>query len=328
MLCIAKAENKSFIANIHHTFNRQYFLIYLLVLIQRYTLLSLEQKLTEFESTEKDDDETIKNDDETLWNLINVICRIKVNCYYTDVSIYTHHSQFYQHCCKNLHIPETFKEIDEKVELLKLTTDRKMHILMEAQREIQEEEARRHQEEIERIKLKEKEDEERRRIEKEQEEQRLAKEKEEYNKRINEAKDEAEHRQHILNWVVAILTIAQVIQASYEVISHFGELKMYLSLGIGLLGIALLVWLMWKDIIDFIIDKMSYDNPFDLMVLFLFSKSKNFYISLKHLEVSVEALCLNCLTNIINQRLNYKKKLTEKMKELLDAANKKKNNLN
>jgi len=252
MLCIAKAENKSFIANIHNTFNRQYFLIYLLVLIQRYTLLSLEQKLTEFESTEKDDDETIKNDDETLWNLINVICRIKVNCYYTDVSIYTHHSQFYQHCCKNLHIPETFKEIDEKVELLKLTTDRKMHILMEAQREIQEEEARRHQEEIERIKLKEKEDEEKRRIEKEQEEQRLAKEKEEYNKRINEAKDEAERRQHILNWVVAILTIAQVIQASYEVISHFGELKMYLSLGIGLLGIALLVWLMWKDIIDFI----------------------------------------------------------------------------
>ena len=119
MLCIAKAENKSFIANIHDTFNRQYFLIYLLVLLQRYTLLSLEQRLTEFESTEKDDDEA-------LWNLIDIICRIKVNCYYTDVSIYTHHSQFYQHCCRNMHIQETFKEVGDKVELLKLTTEKNL----------------------------------------------------------------------------------------------------------------------------------------------------------------------------------------------------------
>ena len=64
------------------------------------------------------------------------------------------------------------------------------------------------------------------------------------------------------------------------------------------------------DIINFFIDKMTYDNAFDLMVLFLFSKCKNFYISLKHLEISVEALSLNCLTNIINQRLNYNKKFT------------------
>ena len=197
MLCIAKAENKSFIGNIHNTFNRQYFLIYLLVLIQRYTLLSLERRITEFESTEK-------NDDETLWNLIEIICRIKVNCYYTDVSIYTHHSQFYQHCCKNLHIPETFKEIDEKVELLKITTERKIQRILQQQRTFMEEE-----------------------------------------------KDAAEKRQHLLNWFVAILTIAQVIQASYEVATHIDEKKMYLSLCIGGLGIILLVALMWKEIANF-----------------------------------------------------------------------------
>lgn len=65
-----------------------------------------------------------------------------------------------------------------------------------------------------------------------------------------------------------------------------------------------------SDTMNLIIDKISYDNAFDLMVNFLFSKSKNFYISMKHLGMSVEALCLNSLSNIINQRLNYKKKFT------------------
>lgn len=255
MLCIAKEANKSFIANIHDTFNRQYFLIYLLVLIQRYTLLSLEQKLTEFESTEKNDDETIKNDDETiknddetLWNLINVICRIKVNCYYTDVSIYTHHSQFYQHCCKNLHIPETFKEIDEKVELLKLTTDRKMHILMEAQRKIQAEEAKRHQEEIERVKLKEKEDEEKRRREQEENENK---------QKIIEAnlrkeKDDSERRQNILNIIVAILTVAQVVQAVYELWNPDPQKDTTIPLITGIICLLLLVGIARKDIVKYI----------------------------------------------------------------------------
>lgn len=194
MLCIAKPENKSFIANIHNTFNRQYFLIYLLVLIQRYTLLSLEQKLTEFESTENKDDETIKNDDETLWKLINVICRIKVNCYYTDVSIYTHHSQFYQHCCQNLHIPETFKEIDDKVELLKLTTDRKMHVAMK----------------------------------------------------------ESERRQNILNIIVAILTVAQVVQAVYELWNPDPQKDTTLPLVIGTVCLLLLIGVARKDIVKFL----------------------------------------------------------------------------
>lgn len=230
MLCISRAENKGFIDNIHNSFNRQYFLIYLLVLIQRYTLLSLEQRLTEFESTEK-------IEAETLWNLIDVICRIKVNCYYTDVSIYTHHSQFYQHCCKNLHVPETFKEINEKVELLKLTTDRKIQELLEKQRKLQEEEAKKHQDEIERIKKKEAEEDRRRAEEQEAEEM----------------------RQYMLNGIVAILTIAQVMQASYELLKPEYDrdiLSICISIGIGVAFAILLIVLMWKDIKAFFKSKV------------------------------------------------------------------------
>lgn len=230
MLCIAKTENKSFIGNIHNTFNRQYFLIYLLVLIQRYTLLSLERRITEFESTEK-------NDDEILWNLIDIICRIKVNCYYTDVSIYTHHSQFYQHCCKNLHIPETFKEINEKVELLKLTTDRRMQQLLEEQKKQQEEEAMRRQQEIERRKAKEEEDERKRKEEKDEEER----------KRELEI-DETERRQNILNIIVAILTVAQVVQAVYELWSPDPTKDIVVPLTTGIVCLVLLIWIGKKDL--------------------------------------------------------------------------------
>ena len=151
MLCIGKKNNEKFIADIHSKFNRQYLLIYILVLLQRYTLQSIERKLSEYESTDK-------NSDEQLWNLIDIVCRIKINCYYTDVSVYTHHSQFYQLCCKNMHIPETFKEVGEKIELLRLTT----------------------------------------------------------NRNIQQAQKKSEQLQRLLNIIVAILTIAQVMQAVYE----------------------------------------------------------------------------------------------------------------
>lgn len=200
MMAIGKKDNKEFISGIHDKFNRQYLLVYLLVLIQRYTLQSLERRMTEFESTEK------ISDDE-LWNLIDVICRIKTSCYFTDVSIYTHHSQFYQLCCKNLHIPETFEEVNSKIELLKLTTDRRMQTLMKTQNDNQE-----------------------------------------------KAKEEAEHRQHILNWIVAVLTIAQVMQAAYELLKPEQDkdiFSIWISIGIGVVCAILLIALMWKDIVNF-----------------------------------------------------------------------------
>ena len=215
MMAIGKKDNKEFIGSIHNKFNRQYLLVYLLVLIQRYTLQSLERRMTDFELTDK------LSDDE-LWHLIEGMCGIKTNCYFTDVSIYTHHSQFYHLCCDNQHIPETFEEVSSKIELLKLTTDRRMQQQMKKQHKLQEEEAERQQAEIERIKKNEK-------IE----------------------KDEAERRQHILNVVVAVLTVAQVIQASYEILNHRSEPKMWYSLVLGAVAVTVLICLMRKDVKTF-----------------------------------------------------------------------------
>lgn len=201
MIAIGKKDNKEFISSIHEKFNRQYLLVYLLVLIQRYTLQSLERRMTEFESTKK------LSDDE-LWNLIDIVCRIKTNCYFTDVSIYSHHSQFYHLCCNNLHIPETFEEVNSKIELLKLTTDRRMQTLMKEQNANQE-----------------------------------------------KAKEDAEHRQHILNWIVAVLTIAQVMQAAYELLKPEKDkdlFSIWISIGLGAVCAILLIALMWKDIMNFI----------------------------------------------------------------------------
>lgn len=201
MICVGKERNAEFVGDLHNKFIRQYLLVYILVLIQKYTLQSLERRIVEFESSGK------QSDDE-VWNLIKVICRIKVSCYYTDVSIYTHHSQFYQLCCNNLHIPETFTEIGEKVELLKLTTDKKIQEVLKQQQQMQQEAMTRHEQE-------------------------------------NEA---TERRQHLLNLVVAILTIAQVVQASYEIFAHWNELKMWTSIGLGIIGIVVLVIVMWPDL--------------------------------------------------------------------------------
>jgi hypothetical protein len=130
MVCVGKEGNSEFIKQIHNRFSRQYLIVYLLVLIQRFTLLRLEQMMTSFEFTKK-------NKDDDLWKLINIICRIKVNCYYTDVSVYTHYSQFYQFCCRNLLIDQTFQEVGEKADLLKMTTERNLQKIQEKSERLQ-----------------------------------------------------------------------------------------------------------------------------------------------------------------------------------------------
>ena len=205
MMAIGRKSNAAFIENLHQKFNRQYLLIYLLVILQRYTLLILERKLTEFESSEK------LSDDE-LWKFINVICRIKTNCYYTDVSIYTHHSEFYHLCCNNLKVPETFSEISGKIELLKLTTDRNIQKALKIQEELRQAAM----------------------------------------DRISREERNAENRQHILNWIIGILTIAQVMEASHELIKAKHEANaLTLSLIIGGVCAIILILLMRKDILLF-----------------------------------------------------------------------------
>lgn len=206
MICLGKPENASFVNELHNSFNRQYLLVYILVLIQRYTLLNLESLLTAFESTEK-------VSDEDLWNLIEIICRIKVNCYYTDVSVYTHYSEFYSFCCRNQCIPDTYKEIGDKVELLKLTTEKNMQVRMKEQESRQQEALT----------------------------------------RIQEEERNSERRQRFLNWVVAVLTIAQVMEAANELIKYpFDErIAFRASFILGSICILLLIILAWRDIVRY-----------------------------------------------------------------------------
>lgn len=209
MIALGRENNRGFIDDLHQKFNRQYLLIYLLVIIQRYTLQNIERKLTEFESTEK-------QTDDGLWELINMICRIKTNCYYTDVSIYTHHSQFYHLCCDNLHISETFEEIGGKIEMLKLITDQNIHKRLMIQEE-------QHQAEM---------------------------------AAIAEEDKKAESRQRMLNWIIGILTIAQVMEASYELIRALNdEYALIWSLAIGISSAIILILLMRKDIVQFFFRK-------------------------------------------------------------------------
>ena len=157
-------------------------------------------------------------------------CRIKTNCYFTDVSIYTHHSQFYHLCCKNLHIPETFNEVSEKIELLKVTTDNNIQRLLKAQEQ-------RHKDEMERIAKEEKEQEQRHKEEME---------------RIAEEDKKAEKRQHILNWIIGILTIAQVMEASYELIkANHASCALTWSMIIGGVCFIILICVMWKSFVNF-----------------------------------------------------------------------------
>ncbi len=223
MLAIGRENNSQFIETLHQKFNRQYLLIYLLALIQRYTLQSIERKLAEFESTDK-------STDDELWKQINIMCRVKTNCYFTDVSIYTHHSQFYHLCCKNLHIPETFNEVSEKIELLKVTTDNNIQKLLKAQEQ-------QHKEEMERIAKEEKEQELRHKVEME---------------RIAVEDKKAEKRQHILNWIIGILTIAQVMEASYELIkAKYEPCAFTWSMIIGCVCFFILLCVMWKSFVNF-----------------------------------------------------------------------------
>lgn len=112
IIAIAKKSNKGFISQMDGNIRQRYIWIYMLAVIQRYTLLNMNRQLTEIDSD---------NDERKLWNLLDTIKNVKIRCYFTDVSPYSQHSQFYQLCCKNLHVREAFKEIEEKTNALNTT---------------------------------------------------------------------------------------------------------------------------------------------------------------------------------------------------------------
>lgn len=113
IMTILTDEKSDFLQNFHkHSFSKRYIWIYLMVLMQRYTLLYLINELTSV------DDDNLNVSLVKLKKEVEHLSAVKVNTYFTDVSDFTQHNLFYRFCMRNLHIPEHFKEIDEKMAVL------------------------------------------------------------------------------------------------------------------------------------------------------------------------------------------------------------------
>ena len=185
MIAISKKENEDFVKQIDHQGLPRYLAIYLLVLIQRYSMLHINRRLTELSS---------HTANTSLWNILDIIKRVKVHCFYTDVSPFSQHNLFYQHCNKNLHVRETFTEIDNKTKVLNLTISHETQVLLEEQKKTlesqREEESR-----------------------KEKEQQLLDKQRE---KALRDAERKTQSGQNRLNLVVGILTVFQVAGVIFE----------------------------------------------------------------------------------------------------------------
>ena len=108
-IAVSQKENHGFISQMDGNVRLRYIWVYMLAIIQRYTLLNMSRQMIMVNAHRK-----------TIWDIIKVVKNTKTNCYYTDVSPYTQHNQFYQLCCKNMHIKDLFDEIQNKTEIFNL----------------------------------------------------------------------------------------------------------------------------------------------------------------------------------------------------------------
>ena len=93
--------------------SQSYLWTYVMIQIQRYTLLYIEQQLTRHNY--------MKNsliERQSLRELIRSSTQNKVNSYFVDISDHTQHNQFYSLCCRNLKVMEYSDSVERKLELL------------------------------------------------------------------------------------------------------------------------------------------------------------------------------------------------------------------
>ena len=103
----------------------RYLWIYILAVIQRYSLRNIDQQLVKLVTNDfkKANGRDTENKSKRLWTIIKNINKIKIHCHYTDVSIYSQHNNFYNQCCEKLNINATYREIDAKLSVLHQTID-------------------------------------------------------------------------------------------------------------------------------------------------------------------------------------------------------------
>ena len=77
-----------------------------------------------------------------------------------------------------------------------------------------------------------------------------------------------------------------------------------------------------KELIGKILENISPTNAYDLMLLYTFSKSMNFYIAIKQSKLTLEQMFLNCIINYLDQKKNNKVQFTYSLfYSLLSAKN-------
>ncbi len=111
-----------FIKNFHNSsLSQGYIWIYLMVFMQRCTLLGIEKELSKFDFNDnaKGNEDNTPQKREQLRNLIKRMAQNEINTYFVDISDHTHHNKFYRLCSRNLLIKEYFTDVQRKTRTLK-----------------------------------------------------------------------------------------------------------------------------------------------------------------------------------------------------------------
>lgn len=189
IMAIAEPKNESFTETFYSIIQGRYFWIYLLVVLQRYTMFNIIRQLVEIEA---------QNDNERLWQLLDTYKHLKTTCFWGDVSPYVQHTQFYHHCCKGMRVNELFDEIDRKTTSIRLITEHNVQKLLDQQQR---------------------------------------------NEKAQEKKNR--DREIRLGLLVAIMTVAQVAGATYEIFEH-SFMRLWLTIGATVASI-LAIFIIWKS---------------------------------------------------------------------------------
>jgi hypothetical protein len=111
MMIDSQDNSSEFIKTFKNTsFLTRYLWIYLLVFLQRYTLIELTGKLMNIDTN------TAEDSKENLWQLVRRLSKMKINSYFTDLSEHTQHNAFYRFCSERLLIQSYLDEIKDKID--------------------------------------------------------------------------------------------------------------------------------------------------------------------------------------------------------------------
>lgn len=117
IMAVAQKENRGFIMDYDGQIRLRFFWAYLLAFMQRYVALNISRRLL---NAENDKDEVL------MWETLEEYRHVKARAYWTDISPYTQHGQFYKHCLQGLRVKELYDEIESKTSIIRLLNDHRL----------------------------------------------------------------------------------------------------------------------------------------------------------------------------------------------------------